>query len=397
MKKGLYALSFGTFGLGIAEYIMMGILPDVASDFVISLPVAGHLISAYALGVCVGAPLVAIIARNWPLKRILFALVGCFIAGCLITMASPSYSFALVGRFITGIPHGSFFGVGSIVASKLSKEGKSTSAIATMVMGMSIANLLGIPIANWISHTFSWRWIFIFAAVWGGITISTIGKWIPALPPMPKTNIKGMFLFLKKPEPWLLIAATVLGNGGIFCWYSYINPMMTQVSGFDVSAMPLLMFLAGGSMCVGNYGGGKMSDKFTPGIVAMYTQFIIFASLMALFFWGRFGFTSALLMCVCTGCLFAVSSPQQMLLLQYSSGGEMMGGAMVQLAFNLGNALGAYFGGLPIATGAGVEYSALIGAVFAFTGTGVLVLFHYLSGHGRTPSVPLVFIKKIVE
>lgn len=390
MKKGLYALSFGTFGLGIAEYIMMSILPDVAASFNISLPKAGHLISVYALGVCVGAPLMATVARNWPLRRILCVLMVFFIAGNLVTVFSLNYWEALAGRFVTGIPHGAFFGVGAIVASKLADNGKSTSAIAIMVMGMTIANLIGVPVGNWIGHSFSWRFIFVFAAVWGGVTIYSVMKWIPAIPPMPETDIKGMFRFLKKPEPWLLIAATVLGNGGIFCWYSYINPLMTGVSGFNPATMPVLMLLAGGSMCVGNHLGGGLSDKFSPGMVAMYTQFIIFAALMGLFCFAQYAFLSVILMCICTGCLFAVSAPQQMLLLQYSKGGEMMGGAMVQLAFNLGNALGAYFGGLPIENGAGVEYTSLIGAMFALTGTGGLILFNYVYQH-RKPSL-LLFV-----
>ena len=175
----------------------------------------------------------------------------------------------------------------------------------------------------------------------------------------------------------MLIAATMLGNGGAFCWYSYVNPLMTEVSGFSVGTMPVLMLLAGASMCVGNYLGGHLSDRFTPGIVAMSMQFLMFASLLLIYFFASYGFLSALLMCVCTGCLFAVSSPQQLLLLQYSPGGEMMGGAMVQLAFNLGNAVGAYFGGLSIEHGAGLESTALIGSFFALLGTTVFLVFNY--------------------
>lgn len=379
MKKGLYALAFGTFALGMAEFLMMGILPDVALGFNVSLPQAGHFIAAYALGVCCGAPLIAIKARNYPLKNILYGLMVIFILGNLTFALSPNYWIALIGRFLTGIPHGSFFGVGSIVASKLAAEGKGNSSIAMMVMGMTVANLVGIPIGNWISTMLSWRLVFVLTALCGGVTIYAIYKWIPYLPPMAKTNIKGMFRFLKHPAPWMLIAATAFGNGAIFCWYSYINPLMTGVSGFDEASMPLLMLCAGGSMCIGNYLGGMLSDRFTPKNVAMYTQLVAFVSLLFIFFFAQYAVISFILMCVCTGCLFAVSAPQQMLLLQHSSGGELMGGAMVQLAFNFGNALGAYFGGLPIEKGIGVEYVALIGSIFALFGTGVLFLYIYTS------------------
>lgn len=378
MKKGLYALSFGTFGLGIAEFIMMSILPDVAAGFDISLSEAGHLISAYALGVCVGAPLVVVVARSWPLRTILLALVGLFVVGNLLMALSADYWMGLCVRFVSGLPHGAYFGVGSIVASRLAEKGKSTSAVAIMIMGMTIANLFGVPAGNFLGHFLSWRLVFVIAALWGGITIWFIRRWVPVLPALPATNLKGQFRFLRRPEPWMLIAATMLGNGGAFCWYSYVNPLMTEVSGFSVGTMPVLMLLAGASMCVGNYLGGHLSDRFTPGIVAMSMQFLMFASLLLIYFFASYGFLSALLMCVCTGCLFAVSSPQQLLLLQYSPGGEMMGGAMVQLAFNLGNAVGAYFGGLSIEHGAGLESTALIGSFFALLGTTVFLVFNYM-------------------
>ena len=373
MKKGLYALSFG-----IAEFIMMSILPDVAAGFDISLSEAGHLISAYALGVCVGAPLVVVVARSWPLRTILLALVGLFVAGNLRMPLSADYWMGLCARFVSGLPHGAYFGVGSIVASRLAEKGKSTSAVAIMIMGMTIANLFGVPAGNFLGHFLSWRLVFVIAALWGGVTIWFIRRWVPVLPALPATNLKGQFRFLRRPEPWMLIAATMLGNGGAFCWYSYVNPLMTEVSGFSVGTMPVLMLLAGASMCVGNYLGGHLSDRFTPGIVAMSMQFLMFASLLLIYFFASYGFLSALLMCVCTGCLFAVSSPQQLLLLQYSPGGEMMGGAMVQLAFNLGNAVGAYFGGLSIEHGAGLESTALIGSFFALLGTTVFLVFNYM-------------------
>ena len=378
MKKGLYALSFGTFGLGIAEFIMMSILPDVAAGFDISLSEAGHLISAYALGVCVGAPLVVVVARSWPLRTILLALVGLFVAGNLLMALSADYWMGLCARVVSGLPHGAYFGVGSIVSSRLAEKGKSTSAVAIMIMGMTIANLFGVPAGNFLGHFLSWRLVFVIAALWGGVTIWFIRRWVPVLPALPATNLKGQFRFLRRPEPWMLIAATMLGNGGAFCWYSYVNPLMTEVSGFSVGTMPVLMLLAGASMCVGNYLGGHLSDRFTPGIVAMSMQFLMFASLLLIYFFASYGFLSALLMCVCTGCLFAVSSPQQLLLLQYSPGGEMMGGAMVQLAFNLGNAVGAYFGGLSIEHGAGLESTALIGSFFALLGTTVFLVFNYM-------------------
>ena len=288
MKKSLIALSMGTLGLGMAEFGMMSILSAVAHNFDITIAAAGHLISAYALGVCVGAPLLVIVTRNWPLKTILYALMTLFIVGNLVTTLSPNYWLTLCARFVSGMPHGAYFGTGVIIANHLAEKGKSTSAVATMVMGMTVANLMGVPLGNLLGHYLSWRVVFAFATVWGLVTVWFICRWIPVLPAMPKTNMKGQFRFLKKPQPWLLAAATVLGNGGIFCWYSYINPLMTDVSGYPVGVMPILMLLAGGSMCVGNIAGGKLSDRYTPGRTILGVQLCMIVGLLSIFFFSTF-------------------------------------------------------------------------------------------------------------
>ncbi len=366
--KGLYALAFGTLGFGITEYVMMGILPNIAADLGVSIPEAGHLISAYALGVCIGAPLAVTVSRGKPLRSILVGLITLQLTGSLITTFAPNFWVAMVSRLISGLPHGAFFGVGSIVAEKLASEGKSTTAVSIMVMGMTIANLLGVPIGTLLSETLSWRLIFAFSTLWSAVTIFFIHRWIPVLPSLPDNGLKGQFRFLKRREPWLILAVTMAGNGGIFCYYSYVSPLMTGVAGFSPESMTLLMMLAGGSMCIGNYLGGRLSDRFTPTRVIAATQVIMLTALLCLFFWSSGKFVAALMMCLCCGGLFAVSSPQQYLIIQHSKGGEMMGGAMIQIAFNLGNAIGAYCGGLPIDYGAGVRYSCLVGAAFVVFG-----------------------------
>lgn len=377
MKKSLLALSFGTLGLGIAEFVMMSILPDVAVDLGVSIPTAGHLISAYALGVCVGAPLTVLVARTRPLKQILSGLLILFIAGNLLASASPSFGVMLLMRFIAGLPHGAYFGVGSIIADRVADKGKSAQAIAIMVAGMTVANLIGVPLGTFLSHTFSWRVIFLITGLWGIFTFYSICKWVPYMEPLPNTGLKGQFRFLKNLAPWLVILATMFGNGGVFSWYSYITPLMTEVAGFVPSAMSLLMILAGAGMCVGNLLGGHFSDKFQPGVVAATTQCVICLTLLAIFFLAPVTYLTAVLMCLCTTCLFALSSPQQLLLLKNAEGGEMMGAACVQVAFNLGNAFGAYCGGLPLEAGLGYEYPSLIGAGISFFGFMALALYSY--------------------
>ena len=232
MKKSLIALAFGTLGLGIAEFVMMAILPYVAADLHISIPTAGHLISAYALGVCAGAPMLTL-ARKLPLKNILLGLVAIMMVGNIFASLSPNYWTMLVARFISGLPHGAYFGVASVVAEKLADKGKGSEAVSIMIAGMTIANLFGVPLGTSLSTLLSWRLTFMLVGVWGIIILYYIWKWVPQVEGLPDTGFKGQFRFLKTVAPWLILGATMFGNGGVFCWYSYINPLLTKVSGFS--------------------------------------------------------------------------------------------------------------------------------------------------------------------
>ncbi len=373
MKKSLIALAFGTLALGMAEFTMMGILPYVASDFGISISEAGHLISAYALGVCFGAP-VLILARKKSLKHLLMALVSLIVVGNLCTSFAPNYWVMMIGRFVSGLPHGAYFGVASIVASKLADKGKSSEAVSIMIAGMTVANLFGVPLGTSLSHLVSWRTTFLFVGIWGVIVFYYIWRWVPVVEGLQDNGFKGQFRFLRHPAPWLILGATALGNGGVFCWYSYISPLLTQVSGFSENSITALMVLAGFGMVVGNLVSGRMSDRYTPGRVLMVSQGGICLVLIGIFFLSPNPWISAALMFLCTAGLFAVSSPEQLLIIRVAPGGEMLGGASIQMAFNLGNAVGAYAGGLAVTSG--VRYAALMGVPFALVGFILTVIFY---------------------
>lgn len=373
MKKSLIALAFGTLGLGIAEFVMMGILPDVAKDLGVSIPVAGHFISAYALGVCVGAPTL-ILARKHPLKHILLALVTLIMLGNICAAMAPNYWVLLLARFISGLPHGAYFGVASIVAEKLADKGKGSEAVSIMIAGMTIANLFGVPLGTSLSNAISWRVTFLLVGCWGVIILYYIWRWVPHVEGLKDTGFKGQFRFLKTPVPWLILGATALGNGGVFCWYSYINPLLTNVSGFSAESITGLMVLAGFGMVVGNLVSRRLSDQYTPGKVGTTVQAMICVVLLLIFFLSPYPWLSALLMCLCTAGLFAVSSPEQVLIIRVAKGGEMLGAACVQVAFNLGNAIGAYVGGLAIS--GGYRYPALAGVPFAMVGFILFLTFY---------------------
>ena len=378
MRKStcLLPLALGTFGLGLTEFVMMGILPDTALAMKVSIPQAGSFISMYALGVVAGAVLLVVIARTKPLKTILLWLMSIFTIANLATAFVGNYHLFCAIRFIAGLPHGAFFGVGAISAGRLCEHGRENQAVATMVAGMTVANLLGIPFGTFISHNLSWRLTFLLIGLFGFVIVYSIIKLIPYLKPLQDNGFRGQFNFLKSIGPWLLIIAVIMGNGGIFCWYSYINPLLVKVSGIMPKYVSIVMVLDGAGMCIGNFLGGKLSDKFSPALVAGMTQLTACIALLLIFFFASNPIASIILMCVCTGCLFAVSAPQQVLLIENARGGEMLGASFSQISFNLGNAIGAFVGALPVKYGLGYQYTAIPGAFFAFIGFVMLFYFY---------------------
>ncbi|MDE6562048.1 MAG: MFS transporter [Muribaculaceae bacterium] len=382
MKKGIAALALGTFGLGMTEYVMMSILPDLAHDFNVSISEAGHLISAYAIGVCVGAPLVAIFLRNWPLKRILLWLMVFYAIGNIMFASSQSFMFGMVGRFVSGLPHGAFFGAGSIVASRLMPD-KQTTAVALMTLGMTVANLVGIPVGSFIANTFNWRWIFFFNAAWGAVTLLAIAVLIKDIGALPKTSIRGEFRFLKNAAPWLLILTTILCQAGAFSMYSYVSPIMKQ-AGLALEYMPILMIIVGAGMCLGNYYSGRVSDRITPEKTTLWVTVIMTVSLVLTAFDTFSIWTAGATVVIAATMLFALSSPMQLMLIENSPGGELMGGAMVQVAFNFGNALGAFIGGIPISSGHPASSSSAVGAIMAFLS--IFVMWYFMRRYTKRPA-----------
>lgn len=374
MKKSLVALALGTLALGIAEFVMMGILPDVSRSLGVSIPRAGHLISAYAMGVCCGAPML-VVAHKYPPKRTLLFLGCLMLFGATLSVASPNYTTLLCARFISGLPHGAYFGVASIVAVRLADERHQTGAVSVMIAGMTVANLLGVPLATSLSGLLSWRFPFVLVICCALLVIYYVWKWVPDVEALPDKGYRDQFRFLRHERPWLILLATMLGNGSIFCWYSYVSPQLIHEGGFAPQSVPALMILAGFGMVAGNLMSGRLSDRYRPGRVAMTTQAVAMVLLVLTFFLADRAIPSVILMVGCTASLFAVSSPLQFLILKNAPGGEMLGGAAIQMAFNMGNAVGAFLGGLPIAAGLGYCWPALVGAPFALLAVGCMWRF----------------------
>ncbi|MBU2946279.1 MFS transporter [Zobellia uliginosa] len=375
-RKALIALAIGGFGIGLTEFVIMGILPDVAKGLNITIPQAGHSIAAYALGVVVGAPLLTKIGAKLNSRTVLLLLMGWFTLFNTLSGFSDSYTTLLITRFLSGLPHGAFFGIGAVVAGKLVKAGKSAQAIAVMFSGLTIANVIGVPTGTYIGHHYDWSLSFYMAGIVGFMAILSVLFWMPKIAPdLPKARSnehKG----LKNGELWALIALTTIGTGGFFAWYSYIAPLVTDIAGMGENMVSYAMILAGLGMVVGNFLGAKMAEWFAPlKAVALSLSFMVILLLI-----NAVIATNPQLLLIMTFLMglasFTVSTPIQMAIINTSKGNEMLGSSMNQSAFNMGNASGAYLAGLPIAYGYGVVYSGIVGAILA--GIGVVMAISIL-------------------
>ena len=376
MNRSLIALAFGTFALGIAEFLMMGILGNISSSLDISITQAGHLISAYALGVCCGAPALLLV-RRFPLKRILLLLAAVIAAGNLMAAVSPDFWTLFAARFISGLPHGAYFGVGAIVARKLAKPGREVQAVSIMIAGMTVATLLGVPAGTWLTNTVSWRVAFLIASLAGLFTFIFIRHWVPQVASLPDTGFKGQFRFLKTLPPWLIFGGVLIGQSGIYCWYSYIDPLLTDVTGFPAEALSWLMVLAGLGMFVGNLAAGRMSDRLKPSLVAGIVQSSSIVILLLVFFFARIPWLAVVLTMLGTASLFGSGSPLQSSIVVYSRGGEMLGAAYIQIAYNAGNAFAAWIGGVVIGAGYGYRYPALTGIPLVVIGSTLIFILYF--------------------
>lgn len=368
MKKSLLTLTLGGLGIGITEFVMMGLLPDIAKDLAITIPQAGHLISAYALGVVVGAPVLVAIAGSYPPKKILIALMLMFTAFNALSAFSPDYTMMLAARFLAGLPHGAFFGVGSVVASRIAGKGKEAQAVSLMFAGLTIANVIGVPLGTYIGHHYSWRYTFVIIVIVGLITLLTLKLWMPNLAATKNRDLKKELAFFKLPEAWLIILMIAIGTGGLFSWYSYIAPLLTDVSGFAADSITYILVLAGLGMLVGNFVGGKLADRFSP---AKASVSLLIAMALSLFIvhYVSYNQTMSLVMTFITGAIaFAVAAPIQMLMINTAKGSEMIAASVSQASFNIGNALGAFLGGLPLAAGYDYTSPVWVGTVMALTG-----------------------------
>ena len=375
-ELGLIAIAFGSFALGFAEFVMMGVLPEVAAGVNVSVPEAGNFVSAYAIGVCFGT-LILVFGRRVPPKDLLVAFMVLVFVGNALAACAVSANMLTVARFVSGLPHGAYFGTATIAARALAQRGREGQAVAIMVLGQTVANTLGVPGGTLLAELISWRATFAFVALWAVGSFVLIWRWVPVIAPIPDAGLGGQFRFLKKPGPWLVIGGVLLGNTGIFCWWSYVSPWLTNIGGFPSVALPALLVVAGSGMIIGSQAGGRLADRTTPGKMAAAGQLVSAISLVSIFaFSASSPIVAVVLMATCSFGMFFVGSPQQILMVQVGrGGGEMIGSACVQVAFNGGNALGAAIGQGVLNTGAAYTMPALAGAPITLGAVLLFVVF----------------------
>ncbi|WP_026934803.1 MFS transporter [Christiangramia echinicola] len=378
MKKALLALAIGGFGIGMTEFVIMGILPEVANALDVTIPQAGHFISAYALGVVVGAPLLTVFGNKWPAHKVLLALMVWFTVFNTLSAFSNSYTLLLISRFLSGLPHGAFFGIGAVVAGKLAKPGKDAQAIAMMFTGLTVANVIGVPLGTWLGQNFSWGVAFLAVGIVGVLAVLSIKFWMPELPISESNGFRSDMKVMKKPELWMVILLTTIGTGGFFAWYSYIAPLITDVAGWQEEMVSYAMILAGLGMVAGNFLGAKLAEMFSPINAVIIALILMVIALISNTFLAYDQIGVLVMTFILPVIAFCIATPIQMAVINSAKGSEMLGSSLNQSAFNMGNASGAYLAGLPIAYGYGIVSAQYVGAVMAaigiLLGIGVVII-----------------------
>ncbi|MFF9059099.1 MFS transporter [Streptomyces sp. NPDC101213] len=386
MPLALLALAIGAFGIGTTEFVIMGLLPEVAGDFDVSIPTAGFLVTGYALGVVLGAPLMTVLGTKVSRKRMLMLLMGLFVVGNLLSAVAPAFAVMLIGRIVASLAHGAFFGIGSVVAADLVAPDKKAGAIAMMFTGLTVANVVGVPLGTLVGQTVGWRVTFGIVALLGVLGLAGIAKLVPELPRAQGVRLRHELAAFKNTQVLLAMAMTVLGFGGVFAAITYIAPMMTHVAGFAEGSVTWLLVLFGLGMVGGNLVGGRYADRAL--MPMLYVSLGSLAVVLALFTFTAHDKVLAAVTIVLIGALgFATVPPLQKRVLDQAHGAPTLASAVNIGAFNLGNALSAWLGGLVIAGGLGYTAPNWVGAALAATALALALVSAALERRDNTAGV----------
>jgi MFS transporter, DHA1 family, inner membrane transport protein len=365
------ALAIGAFALGTTEFVTMGLLPDIARGVDVDIPTGGHVISAYAVGVVVGAPVIAALGARLPRRMLVAGLMTAFLVGNALTALAPGYRTLLVARVLAGLPHGAYFGAASLIAASLVAPHLRGRAVSSVVLGLAVANVVGVPAATWLGQQLGWRSAYWAVVALAALTVLSVLAVVPRSPGRPEATLRNELGALRRPQVLLTLLFGVVGFGGMFAFYSYVAPVVTDVTGLSVGFVPVVLLAFGTGMVVGTALGGRLADR------ALFPSLFGAVVVMGLVLLGMVLAARHPATLVVGAFLVAVTSSVlavclQLRLMETAGEAQMLGAALNHSALNTANALGAWLGGLVIAAGRGYTAPSVVGAGLAVVGLVVL-------------------------
>jgi DHA1 family inner membrane transport protein len=379
----ILAIAVGGFAIGTTEFVTMGLLPQIAEGTGVDIATSGHYVSAYALGVVVGAPLIAVAFAKAPRKGLLMGLMAFFAVAHLAILAADTYPTVMAARFLAGMPHGAFFGIGSVVAASLVSHQRRTAAVAAILGGLGVANVVGVPLATLLGQRFSWHLPYVLVGVIAALTVVAIAIFLPHLPPSGEESMRAEMQALRRVQVWLALLIGVVGFGGMFAMYSFITPTMTELAGLDERYIPWVLAAYGIGMVAGMVLSGRVANRVgvLQGIIGALGAIAV---LLALFGWAAQTLWLAVVMVFVLGLLPSIVVPLlQTRLMDVAHEGQSLAAALNHSTLNTANALGAWLGSIVLAAGWGYGAPSLVGAVLAVLGVGVAVLSAVLERRSR--------------
>lgn len=369
LLRAVLALGVGGFSIGTGEFVIMGLLPEVARDIGVSIPQAGHVISAYALGVVIGAPVLAVLAAGWNRRALLIALMGIYALGNFASALAPGYLSLNLMRFLTGLPHGTYFGVAALVAATLAPPGARARAVGLVMLGLTGATLVGVPIAATLGQYFGWRAAFVFVGFIAVLAMVMVRRGVPDMPATAGASPLRELDALRRPQVWLTLGIGAIGFGGMFAVFSYIKPTLTEVAGLSVGHVPFVLALFGLGMVAGNLVGARLADKSLMRTIGGLLVWSV--AVLVLFVFAAQHVVTAAIATFLIGTVVAIGPALQIRLMDVAGEAQTLAAALNHSAFNMANALGAWLGGLAISAGLGWTSTGWVGALLGLAGLGI--------------------------
>ncbi|MBV4499862.1 MFS transporter [Pseudomonas shirazensis] len=372
------AMALGSFAIGTGEFAIMGLMPDIASNLHLSEPQVGHAISAYALGVVVGAPALAILGAKLLRKHMLLLLMALYAAGNLATALAPSFGGLVAFRFISGLPHGAYFGIAAVVASSMVASNQRAGAVARVMLGLTLAMLLGNPVATLLGQYFGWRSAFLLVGVIALCTIALVWRYVPQRDDEARSDPRKELQAFRLPQVWMALGIAAVGFAGMFCVFSYLAPTMLEVTGTSAQMIPFALAAFGAGGIIGNIAGGKLFDRLQFRAVGLVLLWSI--GVLLFFTYAAHALWSVMLGIALVGSMIALAAPLQIRLMDIAHEAPSLAAASNHAAFNLANALGPWLGGMAITAGLGWTSTGYIGAATALVGLGLYLLARRMKG-----------------